>query len=136
MSRRLVDTREQFCFLGLGGDDPLGVNEREFRWMFGGIARKRRDEMAGFRENEQPSGRSRTVFADQTERGRAIELQLRKRPARLSDQAIQFRIRHDAPRSDQGGLGGIGGDAGEKRQGNQISFRVAGGGLRWRVAGG
>lgn len=75
------------------------------------------------------------MLADEAKDSGAIQLELHKFAARLGDQFGKLGIRHDAPRSDQGGLGGVGGDTGEEGQGNQISFRVAGGGLRWRVAG-
>jgi hypothetical protein len=69
---RLVDPREGFPFLGFRDDNPLRVDEGEFRGVLDGVAGKRRDEMAGFGEGEEPSRRGRTMFADQTEGGRTI----------------------------------------------------------------
>ena len=78
MGRRLIDPREQFPFLSLGGDNPLGVDERQFGRMLGDVTRQRRDEMPGFRQRQQPGRRGRAMFADKSEGRRTIELELRK----------------------------------------------------------
>jgi hypothetical protein len=59
------------------------------------------------------------MLADEAKDGGAIQLELHKFAARLGDQFGKLRIRHDAPLSGQGRLGGVGREAGEERHGTK-----------------
>ena len=51
------------------------------------------------------------MFADQPERGRAIEPELGKRGARLADEGVQLTVGRDSAFAGEGGLGRVAKDS-------------------------
>ena len=119
VGRGFVDPRQEAPSDAVGGDDPLRVDLREAGRVLGGITGERHDEMPRGFEREQPSGRGGAMTADDGDGRRTGQAQAREGLVRFGDQSGQLTVSHHAPGTDQGGPGGIGGEAGEERHAQQ-----------------